>query len=176
MPCVPIFKENQQLWLFWPTLAQKWVLGSEFQKSRSRFAIYILEILYAAIFRQNGQLRIFGPRFAQNFGVKISKIKVWIQNQHPWDTMCTNFQTKQTTLNFWAQICPKMNFGVRISKNLSLDSKSTPPIYHECQFSIRMENLWFFQPKFGETAQLRAILWFKYCWGCCRELGGGGWS
>ena len=33
-----------------------------------------------------------------------------------------------------------------------------------------------FWPKFGEIAQLRAIFWFKYCWGCCRELGGGGWS
>ena len=30
-----------------------------------------------------------------------------------------------------------------------------------------------FRPKFGEIAQLRAIFWFKYCWGCCRELGGG---
>ena len=30
--------------------------------------------------------------------------------------MCTNFQTKRTILNFWAQICPKMNFGVGISK------------------------------------------------------------
>ena len=40
-----------------------------------------------------------------------------------------------------------------------------------------------FRPKFGEIAQLGAIFWFKYCWGCCRELGGGwnelsggGWS
>ena len=27
--------------------------------------------------------------------------------------MFTNFQTKQATLNFWAQICPKMDFGVK---------------------------------------------------------------
>ena len=31
--------------------------------------------------------------------------KVWIRNQHLWDTMCTNFQTKWTTLTFWAHIC-----------------------------------------------------------------------
>ena len=38
-------------------------------------------------------------------------------------------------------------------------------------------------PKFGEIAQIRAIFWSKYCWGCCKELGGdwnelggGGWS
>ena len=30
-----------------------------------------------------------------------------------------------------------------------------------------------FRPKFEEFAQLRAIFWFKYYWGCCRELGGG---
>ena len=43
--------------------------------------------------------------------------------------------------------------------------------------------LLIFQPKFGEIAQLRPIFWFKHCWGCCRELGGGwnelgggGWS
>ena len=33
--------------------------------------------------------------------------------------------------------------------------------------------LLIFRPKFWEIAQLRAIFWFKYCWGCCRELGGG---
>ena len=33
--------------------------------------------------------------------------------------------------------------------------------------------LLIFWPKFGEIAQLRAIFWFKYYWGCCRELGGG---
>ena len=43
--------------------------------------------------------------------------------------------------------------------------------------------VFIFWPKFGEIVQLRAIFWFKYCWGCCRELGGswnelggGGWS
>ena len=41
--------------------------GLEFQKSKSRFAICILEILCASIFRQNGQLWIFWPKFAQNW-------------------------------------------------------------------------------------------------------------
>ena len=30
--------------------------------------------------------------------------------------MCANFQAKLTTLIFLAQICPKKNFGVRISE------------------------------------------------------------
>ena len=78
--------------------AQKWILGSEFQKSKSGFGINTSNIPCVPIFSQNGQLLIF-------------------------------------------------------------------------------------RSKFGEIAQLRAIFWFKYCWGCCRELGGdwnelgrGGWS
>ena len=30
--------------------------------------------------------------------------------------MSTNFQAKQKSLTLWAQICPKMDFGVGISK------------------------------------------------------------
>ena len=30
-PCVPIFRQNEQLWLFWPKFTQKWILGPEFQ-------------------------------------------------------------------------------------------------------------------------------------------------
>ena len=96
--CAPIFRQNGQLWIFGPKLAQKWILGSEFQKSKSRFGINTSKIPRVPILSQNGQLLIF-------------------------------------------------------------------------------------RPKFGEIAQLRPIFWFKYCWGCCRELsggwnelGGGGWS
>ena len=34
-PYVPVFRQNRQLWLFRPKFAQKWILGSEFQKSKS---------------------------------------------------------------------------------------------------------------------------------------------
>ena len=33
--------------------------------------------------------------------------------------MCTNFQTKRKALNFWAQICPKMDFGLKFQKSKS---------------------------------------------------------
>ena len=116
--------------------------------------------------------------------------------------MCTNFQTSETTLKFWTQICPNLHqfsdktnniellgpnlpkngFWGRNFKNLSLYWESVPPIYHVCQFSVKWTTFNFW-PKFGEIAQLRAIFWFKYCWGCCRELGGdwnelggAGWS
>ena len=141
MPCVPIFRKNGQLWLFRPKFAQKWILGLEFQKSKSGFGISILEILCAPIFRQNGQLWIFGPKFAQK----------WI--------LGSEFQKS------------KSGFGINTSK-----IPCVPIFSQNGQFLI-------FRPKFGEIAQLRAIIWFKYCWGCCRELGGdwnelggGGWS
>ena len=94
--------------------------------------------------------------------------------------MCTSFQTKRTTLNFWFQNLPKNRFWGRNFKYLSLDSEPTPPIFHVDQFSVKVGKFWFFVLNLGK---LHAIFWFKYCWGCCRELGGGwnevdgaGWS
>ena len=87
-PCVPIFRQSEQLRIFVSKFAQKWILGSKFQKSKSKFGVNTSNIPCVLIFSQNGQFLIF-------------------------------------------------------------------------------------RPKFGEIAQLRAIFWFKYCWGCCRELGGG---
>ena len=108
MPCVPIFRKNEQLWLFWPKFAQKSILGSKFQKPKSGFEISILEKLGALIVRQNGQLWIFGLNLPKN--------------------------------GFWGR-----NF-----KYLSLDSESTPPIYHECQFSVKMDNFWVFDLNLGK--------------------------
>ena len=117
--------------------------------------------------------------------------------------MCTNFKTKLTTLNFWAQIFPKMDFGVEISKILVWIWNQHPwdtcaPIFRQNGWTLGSEfqksksgfgistfkipcvpifnqsgQLLIFRPKFGEIAHLRAIFWFKYCWGYCRELGGG---
>ena len=84
-----IFRQSKQIWIFGSKFAQKWILGSEFQKSNSGFGINSSTISCVSIFSQNGHL--------------------------------------------------------------------------------------VFRPKFGEIPQLCAIFWFKYCWGCCRELGGGRW-
>ena len=100
---VPIFKQNEQFWLFWhPNFPKNgYRVGNpenvgwnknqhrqdamrtniqekcttltlsarknqiEFQKSKSRFGICTSKIPCVPIFRQNGQLWIFGPRFAQ---------------------------------------------------------------------------------------------------------------
>ena len=115
--------------------------GVEILKIKSGFGISILEILCAPIFRQNGQLWIFGLNLPKN--------------------------------GFWGRNFKKSKsrFGINTSK-----------IPYVSIFSQNGQLL-IFWPKFGEIAQLRAIFWFKYYWGCCREqgggwnkLGGGGWS
>ena len=93
-------------------------LGFKIQKANVGIRISILEIPYVPIFRQNGQLWIFGPKFAQKW-VLGSNFKNLSPDSElaSWDTMCTNFQTERKTLHFLAQTCcPKLDFGVGISK------------------------------------------------------------
>ena len=59
--------------------------------------------------------------------------------------MSTNSQTRQTTLNFWEQICPKMNFGVEIL-SLILDLESASLRYYVHQFSDKTDNFEFLGP------------------------------
>ena len=59
----------------------------------------------------------FGPNLPKNeFRVGNSENEFWNKNQHRQDAMRASFQEKQTFLTFSAQICPKINFGVGISK------------------------------------------------------------
>ena len=45
---------------------------------------------------------------------------------------------------------PKNEFWGLNFKNLSLDSESKPPIYHVYQFSVKMDNFWFFGLNLGK--------------------------
>ena len=67
IPCVPIFRQNGQLWLFWPKFAQKTIFGLEIQKINVGKKISILKIPCVPIFRQNEQLWLFWPKFAQKW-------------------------------------------------------------------------------------------------------------
>ena len=107
------------------------------------------------------------------------------------DTMWTNFQTKWTTLNFGAQ---KWFLGLEFQKSKSGFRINTSIIPCVPIFSQNGQ-LWIFWTKFGEIAQLRAILyfgwnivesvaeswveaemsWVEVCGGW-NDLGGGGWS
>ena len=57
--------------------------------------------------------------------------------------MCTNFDTKWTTLNFWPQICAKIDYGEQTFKSLSLDSKSASLRCCEQQCSDKTDNFEF---------------------------------
>ena len=125
------FQLKQTTLTFLAQICPKRKLGFEIQKTNVGIRISILEIPCVPIFRQNRQLWIFGPKFAQK----------WI--------LGSKFQKS------------KSGFGI-----------STSNITCVLIFSQNRQLL-IFWPKFGKIAQLRAIVWFKYCWGCCRELGGG---
>ena len=55
---------------------------------------------------------------------------------------------------------------------ISTSKRPCVPIFCQNNFDWLLGQLLVFRPKFGKITQLRAIFWFKYCWGCCRELGG----
>ena len=52
-------------------------------------------------------------------------------------------------------------------KNLSLDSKPTPPKYHMCQFSVKMDNFKFFGLNLGKLTNYVILL------RVLQEMGGG---
>ena len=90
-------------------------LGLEFQKTNIKIRFNILETLCVPIFRQKGQ--IFNTNFPKN-GIRVANSEnlCWNKNQHPQDTLCAKFQAKRTFFTFLVQICPKIDFGVGISK------------------------------------------------------------
>ena len=115
IPCVPIFRQNGQLWIFGPKFAQKWILGSKFEKSKSGFRISILEILTHQFFDKTDNFEFLDPNLPKNgfWGRNFKNLSLDSESASL-RYLCTNLQTK--TLNFWAQICPKMDFGVGTSK------------------------------------------------------------
>ena len=98
------------------------------------------------------------------------------------------FPDKTDNFEYLGPNLPKNRFWRQNLKNLSLDSESASLRYCVYQFSDKMDNFeylgpnlpkngfWarnFKGPNSEEIAQLCAIFWFKYCWGCCKELGRG---
>ena len=118
-----------------------------------------------------------------SFRVGISENWCWNNNQHPWDTIRANFQTKQTT-DFLSPKLPKNGFLGRNFKNQSLDSESAPETDHVSQFLLIMDNFEVFGlnlgklPKFDILVRILRVLqragwrlkWAGWRW---MELGGG---
>ena len=64
--------------------------------------------------------------------------------------MHANFQEKTDNFDFFGQNLPKNEFWSRNFKNLSPDSESAPPRYHECQFSVKMDDFELFDLNLGK--------------------------
>ena len=127
-----------------------------------------------SIFRKNKQLWLFRPKFAQKlilglvfekfksgFGISILQIlcaPIFRQNRQIWI--------------FGSKFAQKLILGTEFQRSKSGFGINTSNIPCVSIFS-QNGSLLIFWTKFGEISQLRAIFWFKYCWGCCRELGGG---
>ena len=92
-------------------------LGFKIQKTNVGIRMSILEIPYVPIFRQNRYLWLFGPKFAQKWilGSEFQKSKSGF-GISIFEIPYVPIFRQQTTSNFWAQICPKMDFGFGISK------------------------------------------------------------
>ena len=85
--------------------------------------------------------------------------------------MYINFRTKLIWI-FGPNLAQKWFLGSEFKKSKSGFTINTSSISCVPIFS-QNGPLLIFWPKFGEIAQLQVIFWFKYCWECCRELGGG---
>ena len=111
--CPPIFRQNGQTWVFEPKFAEKWILGSEFEKSKSKFRISILETLWAQILRQNKQLWIFRRKFSQKWFFRLkfqksnSRFRISIL-----EIICSPISSKQGQVwNFGHKFAPKAILG-----------------------------------------------------------------
>ena len=60
------------------------------------------------------------------------------------------FSDKMDSFKYLGPNLPENGFCHRNFKNLIMNSKSTPPLYHVCQFSVKMDNIWFFDLDLGK--------------------------
>ena len=54
------------------------------------------------------------------------------------------FSDKMDSFEYLGSNLPENGFCHRNFKNQIMDSESTPPLYHVCQFSVKIDNIWFF--------------------------------
>ena len=149
--CAQIFRQNAQLWLFWPKFAQKQMLGLENQKTNVRIRISILEKLCVPIFRQNGQLWRFGLKFAQKWilGTKFQKINVGIRISILEIPCVPIFRQNRQLGLFGPKLAQKLILGSEFQKSKS-GSESAPPRYHKSEVLVKMDNFEFFGLNFGK--------------------------
>ena len=107
-----------------------------------------------------------------DFGVKILKIKSGSESASLRYYVYQLSDIRDNFKFFGPKFAQIWILGSKFPKSKSGFGINTSKIPCEPIFSQNGQ-LWIFQPKFGEIAQLRALFWFEYCWEWCRELGGG---
>ena len=60
------------------------------------------------------------------------------------------FSDKMGSFEYFGPNLPGKGFCHRNFKTLIMDSESTPPPYRVCQFSVTMDNIWFFDLDLGK--------------------------
>ena len=85
-----------------------------------------------------------------DFGLEIQKTNVGIRISILEIPFVPIFKQKNN-LDFFRPNLPKNGFWGWNFKNLSLDLESAPPIYHMCQFSVKMEKLPNYVRYFGSN-------------------------
>ena len=137
------------------------------QKTNAGIRINFQKMSCVSIWRQNRQLWLILAQVCpkRNLELKIQKTNIGIP--------CVPiFRQNGQLWLFEPKFAQKWILGSEFQKSKSGFGINTSNIPCVPIFSQNGQLL-IFWPKFGEIAQLRAIFWFKYCWGCCRELGGG---
>ena len=113
-------------------------LGFVIQKTNVEIRISILKIPCVPSFRQNGQPWIFVPKFALIGFWSRNFENLSLDSESSLRYFVPQFSDKTVNFEFLDPNLPKNGFWSRYFKNLSLDSEWTPPIYHVCQFSVKM--------------------------------------
>ena len=171
------FQLKRAILIFLAQICPNRKLCFEIQKTTLGIRISIFEIQCVLIFRKNRQLWLFGPKFTEKLilGPKFQKSKSRF-GISILEILCAPiFRENAQLWIFGPKFALKWILGSEFQKSKSgckINSSNIPcvPLFSQ------NGQLLIFWPKFGEIVQLRAIFWFKYCWRCCRKLGGRGWS
>ena len=135
MSYVPIVRKNEQLWLFWLKFAQKWILGSEFQKCKSGFEICTSKFHVCLFSVKTDNFDFFGPNLPKN-GFWDQNFKNLGLDSESASLGYYVYQFSDITDNFefLDPKLPKNGFWGRNFKNLNLDVESASLRYYVHEF------------------------------------------
>ena len=145
--------KNWKLSIFGSKFAEKWILGSKYQKSKSGFALSTLEILWVAILTKKGKVWIFGSKFVPKWILRSEFEKSKSRPRTSiLETLCAPILTQKWQVVIFEPKFPqerilksefqksKARFGIKILE-----------IYMH-QFPIKREHIWAFGAKFAQKS------------------------